>query len=263
MDLETFWQENKRFLGLVAAGLVLFLLGELAIGAAFGDDLAAQRRALSTATRNLSGESFYGRQELERARADNEALKGALDQLARAVAFETRAPFRLDPARGSASSQYFAAASRTRDELVALAGRADLRLPETVGLPALSPTRDEEIERHLEALDLIDRVVRLCVDAGVERIDTIDITLDPALSSRQGVGFLERTRIAFKLSGDPTALQRLLLATQAEGEGTPLLLGAVELQLPRRENESARLDASFVVGRLHGVGTALEGEEEP
>jgi hypothetical protein len=126
---------------------------------------------------------------------------------------------RLDPKAGAATNQYFAAVSRVREELLRLAGRGNLRLPDDLGLPALAPTREAEIERYLEALDLVDRAVRLALANGVQRIDKIEIRLDPKLASRQGVGELEKTRVEVSASGRPAPLVPLRLRVAAARKG--------------------------------------------
>jgi hypothetical protein len=259
MDLENLWQENKRFVLTVAGGVLVFMIGEMIIGQVFGDELNAERRSVASANRDL-GEAMFGADDLTRARSENRALRGALQDLAHAAAFSAREQYRIDPAAGSASSQFFGTVSSAREELLTLAGRNDLRVPDAVGLPALSPTRDGDIERHLEALDLIDRVVHACVDAGVERIDSIDIKLDPKLDAREGVGRVERTRVDFTLSGRTAPIQRFLLATQAGDE--PLVVQAMELVPSRRSEDEARLEISFTIVRLAAEVHELAGDAD-
>jgi hypothetical protein len=252
MDLNDFWQENKRFLTIVAGGLLVFVVGEAVVGSAFGDELRAQQRRVRKSTSDLAKTMYQG-DDLAAARSENEALRAAVGELAQTVAFRTRPEFALDARRGSASSQFFNIVARTREELLTLAGRNNLRAPDSVGLPALSPTQDEDIERHLEALDVIDRAVRLAVEAGVERIDRIDIKLDPALGSRQGVGFIERTRVELQLGGAAEPIERFLLATQAQATEGQLLVQSVEMLPSKAKPEEARLELTLVVARLSGL----------
>jgi len=162
--------------------------------------------------------------------------------------------------------------SRVRDDLLKTAGRGNLRLPDDLGLPALSPTREAEIERYLEALDLVDRAVRLALAAGVQRIDKIEIRLDPKLSSRQGVGDLERTRVEISASGLPAPLVHFISETQAKGGGSaaaspagsagapgsrssaaglgPLLIEKADIQSSRTKPDEAVLTVTFVAARV-------------
>jgi hypothetical protein len=250
MDLNGYWQENKRFLVGVAAGTLVFAIGWMLIDNYLGDELKSQVRAAESARRKLRTEALHTTADLERAEQENAALVAALAQLSQAVAFQARPGFALDPARGSPSNQYFAVVSATREELLTLAGRGNLRLPENLGLPALSPTREAEIERYLQGLDLVDRVVRMALEAGVTRVDAITMQLDPRLTSRQGVGNVERTRVEMKLAGPASPLVQLLLLTQQPAPGGgPLAVEKANLQTARTSSETL-LEVVFVVARV-------------
>ena len=168
MDLNEYWQENKRFLVATASGVVVFLAGMIAIDRAFRGELLALQRSASSASAKLRNEPMYGPDALDKAQKDNEELKKTVGILTEATAFKPRPGFRLDPKAGPATNQYFSAVSRVREELLRAAGRGNLRIPDDLG-PALAPTREAEIERYLEALDLVDRAVRLALEAGVSR----------------------------------------------------------------------------------------------
>jgi hypothetical protein len=273
MDLNNYWQENKRFLVTLASGAIVFVIGLMVIDKLYGDELVHQRAVADSASRKLKSEAMYKASDLATAQSENEALKAVVDVLQKSSAFHVRPLFVLDPKRGSPSSEYFAVVSSVREELLTLCGRANLRLPEDLGLPALSPTRDAEIERTLEALDMIDRVVRLALSAGCERIDKIEIKLDPRLTSRQGVGSIERTRVAFTLSGKSSPMVQLLSLSQGvtaeaspSGPGAstsgapgapvalaasgPLLIEKSEMQPRQNKPDEAALEVTFVVARL-------------
>ncbi len=256
MDLNEYWQENKRFLAIVAAGALAFLVGELVIDGVIGKDLALERRQVSRARAELA-RGRYSAADLDVARDENEALSAALDELTGRVDFTPRPEFRLDPARGGATTQYFARVSAVRDELLRFAGRLGARLPEELGMPALAPTRDEEIERHLEALDLVERACRLALEEGVPAIDRIGVRLDPGLGSRRGVGRIERTRVEMRLSGPSDALVAWYLATQDPRRGGPLLVEELEMVPERGKEREARLELTFLVARVR-----REAEEE-
>lgn len=265
MNLEGFWQENKRFVLVVGGGALVFMTGWIAIGSVLGDDLSAQRRAAESAQRKLSSEPMYGAEDLRRLEDENAALKSAYDTLSAAVAWKARAPFALDAKRGAPSNQYFAAVAATREDLLRRAGRANLRVPEDLGLPALSPTREGDILRYLEGLDLVDRAVRFALEAGCERIDRIQIQLDPRLHSKQGVGTVERTRVTMNLSGRPDPLVAFVSRTQesapaADGSGAvgPLLVERCEMQPARTKTDEAALEIVFLVARIVPPATPPE-----
>ncbi len=257
MDLEGFWQENKRSVLIVGGGALAFFVGWLAIGSFLGNDRDAQVTAASRTQRKLSSESMYSADDLRTIEGANDKLKSAVDTLSGAVAWKARPLFTLEPQRGTPSNQYFAAVAATREDLHRRAGRANLRVPEDLGLPALSPTREGEILRYMQGLDLVDRAIRFALEAGCERIDRIQIQLDPKLTSKQGVGAIERTRVTFNLSGRPSPLVAFVKRTQeaapaADGSGAvgPLLIERLEMQPPRAKPDEAGLEVTFVVARI-------------
>jgi hypothetical protein len=256
MDLNDYWQENKRFVVTVASGAILFVIGSMVVDSFFKSELQSQELQARTSAEKLRNTPMYGPREQQRAQEQNDALLASVGQLAQAVEFQTRPRFLLDPAKGPASNQYFGTVSAVREELLRAAGRANLRLPEDLGLPALSPTRELEIQKTLEAFDLVERVVRLALESGVERVESIEIKLDPALSSRQGVGEIERTQVSFVASGAHQPFVRLLLASQSRAsEGAsallPLVLASADLTPARNKSDEATLKAVFCVVRLH------------
>lgn len=257
MDLNNYWQENKRFVVSVAAGVIVFAVGSMLIESFFRAELLKQRRSADSTAKKLRSEPMYTPGDLTTAQTEHEELARSVEVLRGAVAFAPRRDFVLDRARGAASNQYFANVSRVREELLTLAGRANLRLPEDLGLPALSPTREGEIARYMEALDLVDRAVRLALAAGVERIDRIEIKLDPGLTSRQGVGQIESTRIEFVMSGRPPPLVRFLEESQSPAPDAttgqaagPLLIEKTQMQPARTKTDEVGLEVTFVVARV-------------
>lgn len=261
MDLNAAWQENKRSLVATAGGIVVFVVGSMLVDRYFRDELRSQTRAADSAAQKLRAEPMFTVADRDAAEKENAALVESVAALSKATAFEARPAFRLDPKAGAPTNQYFAAVSRVRDELLTLAGRNNLRLPEDLGLPALSPTREEEIARYLEALDLVDRAARTAMTAGLQRIDKVEIRLDPKLATRQGVGEIERTRVELTAGGAPGPIVRFLAATQAATRGAgandadawgPLILEKAEVLTSRGKPEEATLQATFVVARLQG-----------
>jgi hypothetical protein len=250
MDLNEYWQENKRFVVSVASGLIVFVTGSMLVNGFFRDDLVQQKKSAASTESKLKNEAMYSPADLTLAEKEHEDLKHAVDVLSKAVEFEPRAAFRLDPQRGSANNQYFQAVSTTREHLLTDCGRGNLRIQEDLGLPALSPTHDSEIERYLAALDLVDRAVRVALAAGIERIDKMQILLDPKLTSRQGVGDVERTRVTFGISGHTNPMVEFLLRTQTPADYPALLIEKAEIQPALGKVDEAKLDVTFVLAQL-------------
>ena len=249
MDLQSYWQENKRFVTSVGAGLVLFLIAQMILSSMYTGKIDATRGKITRLNRELAAPLYSARDQTE-AEAENEALERAVGALGAATRFRARPRFQLDPAAGSASNQYLRALNEVRDELLPMAKRANVTIDEGLGMPKLSPTRDPEIERTLEALDVVDTVARMALDTRVRRLDKIQIKLDPGLFTRAGVGRIERTRVQFTMTGSSAALTRLLARTQRPPDGRVLHVDELEIVPSRSKEDEVRLDLTIVVPRL-------------
>lgn len=264
MELEGWWQENKGFALRVGAGALAFLVGLLAIDAAWAGELEAQSRRLRGLERELAGPAF-GAAERDRALEENRGLHEVVDTLVRAVRFEPREALRLDLERGSAASQYLRSASDVRERVLVAAGRAGLAVDPGLGLPRLSPTREEEIERTLEALDAIETVLDAAIEARVRRVEDVRIRLDAAEGARAGTAAdpdgLELTLVDFSLLGGSRALAEVLESLRRpspdEGQGASggtrvLCVREARVAPARGRSQELRLELTVVLPRLAG-----------
>jgi len=257
MDLNDFWQENKRFVLLVAGGLLVFVIGMLVVDSLYGAKLKRMTARLTKAQNGLKT-SMYQRRDLDAAREENKGLRAALAELYQAVEFVPAPEFA--PGSGPAANRYFAVVSEVRDELTERAGRAGMTLEDELGLPALSPTKEAEILRYLEGLDLVDRVARLAIEVGVKRMEKIKIKLDTRLTSKKGISGLEKTVVEMQLIGPSPALVRLLLLLQQPRDGRVITLEKAQLLANENKPSEARLDLELLAAHVHGLEDLL-GEE--
>jgi hypothetical protein len=256
MDLNDYWQENKRFVNGVAGGAIVFLVAHLFVSGSFDDDIRVKQGEINKRKRDLS-EAMFTSSDLADARAENDVLQAAVTELREATHFVPRADFTLASDRGAPNVQYLRAVSSVRDDLLVRANRANLTLESALGMPALSPTREEEIVRYLEALDVVETVVDLAIDSRVQRVERVRVRLDPGLDSREGLGEVERTRVSFTITGTSLALSRLLIWTQrppGTGEGRVLHVDEVELLPSSSKEDEVRLDLTLVIPRLPDDG---------
>ena len=259
MDLNDYWQENKRFLVSVGIGLLVFLIGNIVVDAAFGSGLREATGTQSSLRRRLR-EARFGQAQRAQAKDENQRLHEALTILSDAVAFEPRPEFQLHEGMGSPSNQFFSAVERVRDELTLLASQNRMTLwPDDEGIEVVKTTSDEIIVRHFEALDVIDRVVHLAAAAGVKNIAKLKVDLDPAFESRAGLGAVERTRVEFHMISDSEALTHALTDTQSERYGKALPIERFEFRSSRSKPDEVRVEVTFLVVRLRDD---LAGDEE-
>ena len=263
MDAGDFWQENKRALTWVGCGLLVFLIANTLIEGSYGQDLRIERRNRAQKTKDLE-KPRYSAQDRDEARDENEGLRAALERLAAGVAFRPRPEFVLDPARGSAGAQYFTLLEEVRESLSLAASRARLVPPDdSWGIEAAQSNSEPLIERHLAALDAIDRLVRLAIAHGVQRIDRLQVALDAGYGSRQGLGHVEHTTIQMQLSTGSASLTAFLAATQDPTRGPSLPLVEYAAKGHPSKPDEVKADLRFAVVRLHDLpGAEDEAEVE-
>lgn len=253
MSFDAYWQENKRFVARVATGVALLFLGVLVVDFLYADQIALASSRVRRLQRDLR-EPMYGAIERDEAEAENERLREAVAGLeARVQGARGDSGGTPDEAEGSPSNRYLRALSDARERLLLAAGRANVALEPGLGMPKLSPTRDDEIVRYMEALDAVDALARLAIDARVRRVEKIQVRLDPALSSSaREAEAVERTRVSLSVLGDSRALERVLAGTQRAPGGRVLFLESAELLAARGRERELRLDLTVVVPRLVG-----------
>ena len=254
MDIEQYWQRNRRFVLQVAGGLLGFLVLNLVLARTVGSDLrksqgeqASQRAKLQRLTND-----GFGAADRRSAEEDHVALGLAIADFAARVEYAPGPELAAAIAKPTPAS-YLSSVARVREELLQQASRSDVELEQSLGLPEISPTRPEEIGRTLEALDAIERVARAGIEAGITRLDKLKIRLDPGLYGRRGEGALERTHVDLRLSGDNAAVLATLLATQrpsAPGQRA-LMIDSLKATPERDRPEELRLELTLVIARLY------------
>jgi hypothetical protein len=251
MDFENYWQENRKALIAIGCGLLVFLIANTIVDGTFGQDLGEALRERRNAQSDLK-KSRYDSAALGLASDDNDTLLAARDGLSKAVVFQARPEFLARPELGSISGQYFTRVEQVRERLGRLASRAGLRAPDDAwGIVMPQTHAAPTIERHFEALDLIDRVVRASIDAGVRRISRIQVRLDPGFGSRKGLGRIERTRVLFSFDTSAASMSTVMLLTQSsEPYGQALAIEDFEIKGERNREGHVKADVTFTIVRL-------------
>ncbi|MCC7012533.1 MAG: hypothetical protein IT454_08235 [Planctomycetes bacterium] len=260
MDLGNYWQENKRFLMSVGIGAVVFLGAWMAIDSSLGAKLRAQQGRRSKLEVDLRSSMFSGA-DLERAKEQNAALVQAAEALRENVEFVARPEFRMEKGV-PASSRYFTVLERTREDLKRRAGRAGLFLPPDLGMPLVSPTKEAELVRYLEALDAIEQVVQHAITAGCARLDSIRVKLDSRLLGGKPINDVEKTVIELKFVGPAMPMTRLITLLQDQKAARVLTLETLDIAPARSKNsDDVKMELTLLVAHLNRVGLAKTGED--
>ena len=260
MDLNDYWQENKRFIVSVAVGLLVFLIGTLVVSGVVDSDLQKELRTRTGYKNSLKNKARHTSADKTRAGEHNEALQAALGALGGSIAFQPRPGFQLDPAAGSASNQYYTAVDRVRGDLDILRSRHRVLLPEGIGIEPVKTNSAQTIQRHLEAVDMLERALLCAIHSGVKNVSKIRIELDPAFNSRGGLGPVERTRIQMTIVSPSGAVSDMLMMTQSDRFGQPLAIEKFEIKNARNKEDEVTAAITFLVVRLRAIELDAEGE---
>lgn len=260
MDLDEIWQEHKRFIVTVFAGMAVYFIGGTVLQSVYGAEISSARTAVAR-SRSALRDGMYDRADQRDAEEQNAALRERFAALESAVAFRPREGFTIPTdAPDVAQNTYLTAVERVTADLEDLASRTRAALPDGLGLEMLETRNVGAIERHLEALDLLERATAMALDCGIRRIRSVRVELDSAFRAGRGFGAVERTTVSMELEGSPENVARWLamVETPAEGDAplAELRTQALPIQtLEARRASTKRSDAlcnvTFVVVRLY------------
>ncbi|QDV06463.1 hypothetical protein Poly30_19730 [Planctomycetes bacterium Poly30] len=273
MDASEVWQENKKFIITVGSGLFVFLIGTMVINSLYMGDISNIQRATSKAQRELSGEMFSA-SDLGMAEDENEALRKLYETARAAAEFRPRPEFMLDPSGGSAQAAYQTAQALIRDRLGDLASRKRAFLPDGLDLEMQKTRNVDALERHMHALDMLERTLVLALESGVRQVRAIEIKLDPTFQRGRGLGAIERTEVTLDCVAPSEAITRWLSLCEtplAAADSESSSLAAIRAQaLPVREldlkssqskkDDDVRARVTFDVVRIHEIEEADEDE---
>lgn len=164
MDLNDIWEQNKRWILGVFAGLLLFWVSSAIVGT-FYDGAAAEAGARGIRN-GIVGSSLYDRKQLSAARAESQELDQFVARLQGELAFEPETRFTL--AEATDPDLHFDQVQReVRSRLVAKAQQFGVDMSsESLAWP--SPVGREEIEKTLGSLCVLNHMVTRLLDAGDE-----------------------------------------------------------------------------------------------
>lgn len=250
MNFDAFWQTHRRFiLGFVGGVVVFFIL--LAItGGGPEDDFKRSKGSITTTKRKMNANSMYGSNAVRELEQRLASLRERNEDLGRQTLPPFRERFRI-PQGTPAAQHYIGLTGELRDELVGWALRSNCEVDDSLGLPPVSPSQPQQIERILHGLDVVDRVVRLAVESGAAEVDKIRIAEKGRRRSGRKASDLDVIPVTMEIVFHRVSATPFLRRIASEqGNGTPLGLQALEV-LPRNAKRmEQRVLLEFGVGTL-------------
>ncbi len=258
MNLDTLWQLHRRFIVGCAVGLVVFLIGLAIIGSTVGKDLQRYQGLVGKHKRALNSPAYSSAQvnELRTRLAEMETETG---KLAAASLPPLREQFQ--PAAGQSPTQHYIELTGTmRSDLIGWALRQNVDVDESLGLPAQSPTQPQMIARILRGLDVVERVVRLAVQAGADGVDDIQIASRiPKKRLNRNGSRLDMTPVTMEVVFTENSPKNFMKAVMDSADGLgPLGLVRMELMPTNKRKKQRRVILEFAAGAL----PTAQAEEE-
>lgn len=270
MDASEIWQENKKFITVVGSGLLVFLIGGMVINSLYAGDIRTTQGKVRRAQNELNSEMFSAA-DLELAESENEELQRLYGLAQAAAEFVPRPEFVIDAA-GSPQAAYQTAQAVVRDRVSDLASRKRAFLPDGLDLEMLKTQNVDALERHLHALDLLERALVMALQSGVRQVRSVEIKLDPAFKRGRGLGAIELTEVTLDCTAPSEAITRwLAMAETPQENASPenaamaairaqaLPIQSVDLKSSQsKKDDDVRARVTFSVVRVHEI----EAEEE-
>lgn len=164
MDISEFWQENKRWVLGVAAGAVVYLVGQKVVSSTFGADGLASR-ARTTAV-SIDKTEYFDNDALAAARTQSKAIEAVGAQLRERVGFVPDADFQLD-GKGDPDTYFPEMARRVRRKVVLTAQESSIDFADQ-SLAWQPAVGREEIATRLLELNVLEAAAMRLIDASNE-----------------------------------------------------------------------------------------------
>lgn len=164
MDLQEFWQENKRWVLGVIAGAIVFWIGASVVENLFGAD--GTLRKAQIAKRDIESNARFDAAGLKQLRAENEKLVAMTTRLRERVGFVPDDDFVL-AGKGDPDTYFPEIARRVRRRILQTAQENTVEFADA-NLSWLPAVGREEIANRLLELNVLEQAAMRLLDASVE-----------------------------------------------------------------------------------------------
>lgn len=250
MNFDAFWQTHRRFILGFVGGIVVFFILLAVTGGGPEEEFKRSKSSIASTKRKMNANNMYGSASVRELEERLASLQERNEDLGRQALPPFRERFQI-PQGTPAAQHYIGLTGELRDELVGWALRSNCEVDDSLGLPPVSPSQPQQIERILHGLDVVDRVVHMAVDSGAAEVDKIRIAEKGRRRKGRNASALDITPVTLEVvfhRVSATPFLRRIAAEQASGN--PLGLQAMEV-LPRNAKRmEQRVLLEFGVGTL-------------
>ncbi len=214
MDLTEIWEEHKRFILAVGGALLVFFIGTRIVNAMYVNPAKRLDSSADRLERKLRRGVAPDSRDLSDLRKVEDDLDERLGAMEKRVRFQPRPDFVL-AAGADFDLVYNDRYREVRDDLLERANIEDVDLDPSLGMPETTPTDRLDVQRHLKALDQVQRVVLVAMENGVEGIPAIRMLAEARKGFLSSQSYLDRTRVEYELEGTADAVIGVIEALQS------------------------------------------------
>jgi hypothetical protein len=245
--MEYFWKENKRFVMAVGGGLVFLILYQaLVLGKIRGAaDLAERtRRNRQLEIERKMAQGVPTEETLVAARRDRDLSRKVLAAMAPDTAFAL--PERFQKPRSRVKEYYDNLVIELTDQLKEKATNGRVAFPQNLGLP--DTVLEENAPEMMLRLAVVERLVTLLVDAGCEKIESINPLhgADQDERSSKKSRFLTKYSVFIRFSGSAESIFKVIHGAQKKGS----YLAVTQFEMSRPDATKDVFEAGLGVALL-------------
>ena len=264
MSFEEIWQENKSFILMLLAGVVVFSVAYMMIDSSFSREIRANRQAARSA------DASRKRQDLPKGALKGlerrlDAMRGELSHLEKELAFTPSPGFTLKGVSRSQDIHFNEMVQKLLKERVEPAASLDIRIASDLGLGTITPKTNAEREWYLNGLDVVSRCCLAGMASRVESIEPIRIAKFPRkkrdrLETRP---YVRPLAVKMTVKGKPDAIDNMLRDLMLPGSRLSITKAGISSLDQTGQRRRAFVDESLVVLDLTVVALLVDQEGEP
>ncbi len=224
------WQEHRKFIMSVIAGMLTVFVGALAIDGAFDSRIRLARGTIDRA-RSDQKQALPSGYDPRKATENRSNLESEYDKLRTAVARAPSKEWRIGPEVSDSDLYYNAQLEKFRNGTLEACAVRNIDVDQRLGLPDAFPSQRNEQEHWMRGLDVVEQILVIAlaaereVEGGIARIERIEIEKPEKRGPGYRVPYLAGLRVQLSVVGHPRAVAFVLRALSQDDSGNEALRG--------------------------------------
>ena len=262
MNWTAIWAEHRRFILVVVASLVLFLIADSILGSVFFSKAETTSQREKRLAQSLRTRKAATKADIEAITQKRDEFKKKFDDYRARFEFQTAPDCVLKADERDFDVFYNTRFHKTREEVVEGAATVDVDIDPTLGLPEGTPATRDEVRDGLRSLDLVRRLCRAAIDARVRAVRDIRANKTTGPAGRGTTGgwtdapFLKETEVTMLVDGNASSIVAFLETIQRPPHS--FLLKESRIDVDKKDSRLAHADL-----RIVGLGFEADKGDAP